>query len=399
MSSSDQVRKILEQCFPNADTFRITENPTNGKHHNVISNVINLTIEYQEDGVENKKFLVLKIPKSSDATSYFDELAFYSREAFMYDVVIPRINSYLDTPITPVCFKTIDSRIIILENLTFLDYEKGGNYRLHLKQCLPIVKALAHFHASSHKVCQMDPHLLDKEILQYSAVLEWRQRIATFWEPILVELLARNNKSYLIPKFKNICLYLKREDTDVKSRIHYSNFKFLVLNHGDFHSDNVLLKYGSNDSVEVKIIDFQASFWSTPICDFMNFFFLGAEADLIENHFETLLDWYLHCLNEKLKTNDCFKEYRKQDFLEDIQTLNFCSVLYAMCLSFILYPLDRVPLADVIFHKQTENIQYYIDVCLNDKIFSSHVLNCLKLCERLGLLEPTQSNSPLSDSQ
>lgn len=399
--SDDQVMQILKQGFPNADQIQFTENSANEMRQNlIISDIIELTLNYRENGEQMETFLILKVPKQSDATALFDELAFYTREAFMYDVMIPRISKYLDTSLTPFCFKTIDSRIIILENLTSHDFKKDESGRLHLEQCLPIIKALADFHAASHKVGQLDPHLLEKDIFQYSAILEWRSRIATFWEPILVGLLATKNESSLIPAVKQISLYLKREDDDFRSKIQHSNFKFPVLNQGDFHSDNILLKYDSSNTIEaVKIIDFQSSFWSTPVCDFMNFLILCSDADELENNFRTLLEWYLQCLNEKLKITDCSAEYTQQDFFDDIKSLNFCSVLNVMSLSFLLLPSDPNQLLDAIYHKKTENAQYFIDIGLKHEMFTNQILSCLKFCEKLGLLETSSKDSSKTESQ
>lgn len=134
----------MKQCFPNADKIRITENSTNEKHRSVISNIIDLTIEYEEDGRENRKYLIImKVPTNQEASSFHDELGFFTKEALMYDIIIPRLNNYLEVSLTPFCFKTIDSRIIILENLTISNYEKGSNDRLNANQCRRIIKDLA----------------------------------------------------------------------------------------------------------------------------------------------------------------------------------------------------------------------------------------------------------------
>lgn len=389
------TEKILKQCFPNADKIRITENSTNEKHRSVISNIIDLTIEYEEDGRENRKYLIMKVPTNQEASSFHDELGFFTKEALMYDIIIPRLNNYLEVSLTPFCFKTIDSRIIILENLTISNYEKGSNDRLNANQCRRIIKDLAHFHAATYKVSQDDPDILSNKILHISPTLEWRQRMAIFWEPIFMELLAKSNESLLIPKFQNVSHYLKREDDDATSKLQYSKFKFSVLNHGDFRNENLLLRYASNGMVDgVKFVDFQISYWSTPVCDFMYLLLHSAQADVLENHFEILLEWYLECLNTKLKTLSCSTIYTEQNFLQDLQTLYFFPILLVMNAAFIFCPLDRAQLLDTIYQKNTDNIQHYIEACLKDELFTDHVLSGLKLCEKLGLLKSSHCDSP-----
>lgn len=219
--------------------------------------------------------------------------------------------------------------------------------------------------------------------------------MAIFWEPIFMELLAKSNESLLIPKFQNVSHYLKREDDDATSKLQYSKFKFSVLNHGDFRNENLLLRYASNGMVDgVKFVDFQISYWSTPVCDFMYLLLHSAQADVLENHFEILLEWYLECLNTKLKTLSCSTIYTKQNFLQDLQTLYFFPILLVMNAAFIFCPLDRAQLLDTIYQKNTDNIQHYIEACLKDELFTDHVLSGLKLCEKLGLLKSSHCDSP-----
>lgn len=258
----DQLETVLQEGFPSADRIQIIENFINEMHQSLCSKVVDLAIKYQENRKESKKFLIVKTPKIWHSTSLLDDMEFFTTETFMYDTMLPHMNSHLDVSLTPYCYKTINSKIMILENLVVSNYKRLDNNRLHLNQCLPIIEALAHFHAASYKVGQKDPTLFSKKFFHISPVLEFRQRTATFWEPILVELLRRNNESALIPKFKNIVDYLKREDDDVASKIKFSTFKFHILNHGDYRQENILLKYDSNGAIDgIKIVDFQTCFY------------------------------------------------------------------------------------------------------------------------------------------
>lgn len=309
----------------------------------------------------------------------------------MYDVVIPRINNYTDELLTPSYFPTVkDSNILVMENLTALGYEKGQNIRqlYSFNQCLPVLKALAHFHAATHKIAQMDQNLLNNEIFQYPTLFDFKLKSVDLWEPIFYELLARDDASFLIPKFKKAVLYLRQNYEDIKLKFHYSNFKFLVVNHGDFRYDNVLLKNGQNGAVDgVKIIDFQTCFWSTPANDFMYFLITSAGADSINNHYETFLNSYLEYLNKKLKQLNCIQEYGKQDFVEDVKYLRIHNIFHITIAAVLLCPKDRDQLVQTIVRGKKENIQYYREVCLNDQLFTNTILSILKFLDKLGLFE------------
>jgi len=378
----------MQECFPKANKIEIEEKDFVEGHQHYVGDIIRLTLKYEEDGTERKKYLIFKVPKDGVSAAVFSGLDFIVRESFVYDKIIPLINEYLDEALAPNYYKTIDSKIIVLDNLVEFGYDGGENNRqlCGLDECLSILKALADFHATTHKVLQTKPNLLEPKMFQYSPILEFRQTLAAFYEPILVELLVKNDASFLIPKLKKANSCILTDDGDIASRVHYSNFKFNTLNHGDFRKDNVLLKYGPNNSVEgVKFVDFQTCFWSTPVYDFMYFIIESAKWQVIDNHYETLLDWYLKCLNEKLEKLNCPQVYQRQHFEEDIKKLDICFFIHVLVAAVMLCPSDRNKLLDEVFQGNKENTDYYMEACLKDEIFTSSILSGLKLCHKLGL--------------
>lgn len=394
LQNMDQVIDVMKEHFPKCDKFQIEDSSIIEGNQHYVGDIIRLILKYQEDGMPSKKFLVLKVPKNGDTAATFFKLDFMARESFVYDIIIPGISEYFDEPLSPFYYKTIDSKILILEDLVEKGYEGGANNRqpYGLNQCFPVLKALAHFHATTHKLCQKKSHLQECKMFNYAAILQFRQCLSEFWDTILFELLARSNASSLIPKLKNAIFHLQKENEDVRLKIHYSNFNFHVLNHGDFRKDNILLKYSSNNVIEgVKILDFQTCFWSTPVYDFMYFFMLSTHVEIMENDFEKLLDWYLECLNEKLSEVNCSQVYRKQNFMEDIKKLDLCFTAFVLVNSLMLCPLDRNKLLDKIVNRHKDDANC-MEACLEDELFTTSILSGLKLCDKLGLFEPTSSN-------
>ncbi|KAK7597940.1 hypothetical protein V9T40_014896 [Parthenolecanium corni] len=393
LQSQDQVINILKKCFPKSNTFQIIEYSGIEGNLNFTGDIVRLTFEFTEDGIRNRKSLILKILKNTDPTSIFQKLDLYIRERVVYDLIIPRMNNYLNESLAPLDLKTTDSNIIILENLVMSGYEAGENNRqlYGLSQCFPILKALANFHATSHKICQIDQQLLQNEMLQNSkeGLLQLKKKTVDFWQPIYCELLAQNNVPSLIPKLVEVFRYMKENCNEIKSAVDYSNFKFYALCHGDFRKDNILLKYGPNDEVQgVKFIDFQTCFWSTPIYDFMFFTTVSVKAEVTESHFETLVNWYVECLNEKLKEMNNALLYTKEDFIRDVKSLRIYLILNVTFSSFLLFPLDRYEFVDTMVKGKKENIPYYMEACVEDELFTKGLLSNLKLFEKLGLFEP-----------
>lgn len=386
----DEELDIMKRCFPKGNNFQIEEKSVVEGYQHYVGDIIRLTLKYEEDGKQNEKQLILKVPKDNAAAAVFSKLDFIAREPFVYNHVIPYINDYLDESPAPIYYTAIDSKIIILGNLVEQGYEKGekGRRSYTLDQCYPILKALANFHATTHKLCQKNADLLEHKMFHYSPALEFRQCMADYFEPILIELLTRNDASSSIPNLKKANFYLRKKDDDVASRLHYSNFDFYVLNHGDFQRGNILLKYGSNDQVEgVKILDYQTCFWSSPAYDFMYFLMISTDVETIDKHFDTLLDWYLKCLNERLSKVNSSRRYQKEDFMDDIKKLCLCLLFFIPFNSLMLCPLDQNELLDKMCLGQKDDIQVYMDACLNDQLYTSTMLSCFRLCNKLGLFE------------
>jgi len=188
---------ILKQCFPRATKFQIKENAANEGPQSYFSAVIRLTADVEEEGSQRRKFLVLKVPNTCDVTSFSDDFDLFGRETFVYEVLIPRLNNYSAEALTPSYLKTVDSKIIVLEDLVARGYEGQGNPQLcNLRQSLFVVRALANFHASSYKVVLTDRQLAENEILNRYALLEIRRESCKFWKPVFRELLT-NQKSRL----------------------------------------------------------------------------------------------------------------------------------------------------------------------------------------------------------
>lgn len=396
MSCSNQsqeiVLDILKKSLPKANQFHIIENCNHEGSENYTSQIMHLTFEFEEEGIRKRKSFVLKQPRNDDTASFFNKYDFFKREKMIYDLILPRMNDFLEESLTPLSLKTTEPNLIILENLITAEYETGGSNRhlCNLNQCLSIFKALAYYHATSHKIAQMDPQLLHNAMLQISTVsAELKKKSIALWQPIYWEILAQNKASHLIPKLQKVFQHMIQNCDEFISKIHHSNFKFHVLSHGDFKKDNVLLKRGPNNMIEgVKLIDLQASFWSTPIYDFTFFFTQSGNAQVVENHYETLVNWYLKCLNEKLEETNCTQRYRKEDFMEDIRSLRIYTILNVTFSSFMVYPADRSELLDSMLKEAKENFGKYMEVCLGDELFVKILLSHLKLFDRLGLFEP-----------
>ena len=115
---------------------------------------------------------------------------------------------------------------------------------------------------------------------------------------------------------------------------------FNVLNHGDFHYNNFLVKKREGQLIkDVILVDFQMCFWGSPSIDLIHLLYLVPDDDTRENHRDALIIHYhqqfehnLTNLGAKGRTPsllDVRCELLKNGFLEVIMSVCFMPFLFS----------------------------------------------------------------------
>lgn len=384
---------VLKSCFPGAENVRIVHSALEDGNLHFTSVVTRFVVEYEQDRKTHRRHLVMKVPTSAPVVAVCENLNFFNREICMYEEVIPLMNKYLDESLAPAHLRTTDSKILVLEDLTARGYESGEKLpALDFSRTQAVLKAFAHFHAASHKLHQENrnfrPNLFDTHVLS----VEGRRIALDTWAPVVLELLKRKNETSLAAKAEQAISFLEKDDDDLRAIINQSNFKFVVLNHGDSRKDNMLLKFGPRREVEgVQFIDFQANVWSSPLLDIFYFFATSVTFDEIETHLDDLIDGYLQELNGKLKKLGCASTYTRADFDEDYKILRFYIFFCALCLCHFISPLSRSQKEDIIL-KPEQDIDHLCHICFNDENFVKSLYGWLKFCERSKVFDHFSRN-------
>lgn len=387
-TNKKHVLDILKRCFPKADSVKIVQDTLEDGDLHFTSNINRFTVEYEQDGKCQQKHVVIKVPISGDTYAFFESFNCFSREVSLYEVVLPKMAKYLDKSLAPAHLHTTESKTLVLEDVTALGYESGEKLPLlNFNQTKGVLKALALFHAASHKLHEEDPHFLENLLFSHIAGIEFRKNIINSWEPVVLELLRRKNETSLVPRVKAAIDFLKRDDDEIRALINQTKFKFVVLNHGDSRKDNLLLKHGSNNQVEgVQFIDFQTSLWSSPLLDIFYFFATSVSIDVIEAHYDDLIDGYLYELNEKLKKLDCSSSYERADLDKDFKHLRFFLLASVLCLCCVINPMDHAQKKET-FSQSEVDVDRLYDLCLNDDTFVHAVYGWLKYCDKCNVFE------------
>ncbi|KAK7597949.1 hypothetical protein V9T40_014905 [Parthenolecanium corni] len=330
----------------------------------------------------------MKVPTSSAFFAFYESLDFYYREIVTYEKVIPRMNMYLDKSLAPAHLYTTDSKILVLEDLTARGYVSGEKLALlNLAETKSVMKAFAHYHSASHKLYVEDPGILENFLCSCFEGLDGMKMFAP-WKPVVLELLRRKNDTLLIPKVETAFLYLEKEK--ISTVLDRSKFKFLALNHGDSRKDNFLFKHSENQ-VQVQFVDYQCCFCCSPAFDISIFWPGSVSVDVLEAHFDDLIDEYLHELNADLKKLGCASTYERTDFDNDSKKLRFFSFFSFVRLCADVSSMSRQELEDMGNPSET-NVTYFYEKCLNDDQFVRSVYGLLKFFDKSKMFDELPMN-------
>ncbi|KAK7597943.1 hypothetical protein V9T40_014899 [Parthenolecanium corni] len=387
-SDDKHVKNILKSCFQNADKIRILESNEKNDEIHFTSSIIQLKVECYQNGKPQYKDLILKIPNSDRSNSYFSRFDFYHKEIRTYAEMIPRMIHRLGNRIFPTHYCTTSSESLVFENLSSQGYKSGAKEDFFdLEHNYLILKALAQFHAASYRIRQENPDILNEAAFHKTISIDARQDSIDTWYPVMCKLLRQREATHLIPEIEKAFSFLRQDDDRVYSTVKSSHFKLVVFNHGDFRKENLQLKHDSLGGIEnVKFIDFQACWWSSPVYDFLVHLIFSVPIEIVEKHFEKLVDEYLANLKKALKGLKCFCDYERADFMKDVSRLHFViiSCLLAKCI--FSSNISHAKKVDTLVLEDKEKMHPY-EECLQDEAFAQSLFGWLKFCEKLGVFE------------
>ncbi|XP_069690915.1 uncharacterized protein [Periplaneta americana] len=193
---------------------------------------------------------------------------------------------------------------IVLEDLKVKDFRLADNRMsgLDLKHCLLVMKTIARFHAASLVLYQKDPAMfkpfmdnvfsIDKDIGIGESFAGNVNRVAKE-----VEKWPDYREKFL-QKLHNI------RDTVMeqwRKAIIRNDEEFNVLCHGDLWLNNMMFRYSDDtgEVEEVRFVDFQLTYWTSPAVDLQYFIHTSASAEALE-HFELMIQEYYNTLCEIL---------------------------------------------------------------------------------------------------
>ncbi|ETN60249.1 hypothetical protein AND_008130 [Anopheles darlingi] len=311
------------------------------------STIYRACVSYQSRQKAETVNLVVKLV-ASKVNSITDESSFET-ELSVYRDVLSKMESILgDTKFGPELIFTANEPVphMLLEDLTHRQFVFGKTL-LNLDSSTVVVKKLAQFHAVSYSMTSASTNKLSDKLSNglfkakpSDGVKFMLENFGVFTE----QLSAWEGYSNYAERFKQLQpTFLER---GMKIYTAADGFSFQVLNHGDFHYNNMAFKQKAADQnglADVLFFDYQLSCWTTPAVDLLYFFYLVCDRETREGHRQQLVQIYHQEFTETLsRTGFVGKTPSLLHLNCDLVRAGFLEVVIAVCfLPFLFADYDQ----------------------------------------------------------
>lgn len=293
---------------------------------NYCSKASRLTIHFQQNDQKCEKCFFIKVPYGVQYYEVLKQFQFYAKEIYMYNTVLPMFKSLLpDDCLHPQFYGTDGKDALILEDISKCGYQMvDGHKQMDLEHCTVALKLLAKFHALGVKVHETDPQILD-QVRNESVLIQLLQseQYCTIFQNRLDKVVRRAAPTYA-EEHPEVLQFLRSNSNLLKLAFGDLETKhsFNVLNHGDFHTNNIMFAYDTDGRVtSAKCIDFQLCRWNSPAFDLVYFSVVCMSPAVFEHNFHLLLETYVTTLNATLKHLKSDQELEMDVLLKDIHKI------------------------------------------------------------------------------
>lgn len=295
-----------------------------GKGDNFASQIFRVKLEMKTDNASSIKCSYLfKSLGEGDQAFYVLENGMWGREVVFYNEILPLMAPLLDKekPLTPrgFYFKSSEGlELIIMEDLMPDGFKLANRMMgMDLDHSLLVMKSLGRFHAASVVIAEQNPQIFDQFKVHLFYTEHFRNLFSSLMRSLSLELEDWPKHKHLktkLEKLSNRILELGSQVTQQKPG------EFLVLNHGDIWTSNILFKY-NNKLEDLILIDFQLVYYGSPVIDMINFFNTSLQDEIREKKLDLLVETYHQSLVENLNKlgytkSPPTKDYFVQQFRE-----------------------------------------------------------------------------------
>ncbi|XP_053958462.1 uncharacterized protein LOC128863360 [Anastrepha ludens] len=315
--SEDFFKQILDKAeSESVKIINMQLSPGTVKNDNYASVLFRAKLKYvlcAQPAQEKCRSFIMKTGPIVDGIrkDKMSELPLFETEVKMYTKVLPKIEAELraigdETVLSPKLFHySLEwPQCIVLEDLVLEGYTTINNRPCNLDEIKVALQKLAKLHAISFKMAKMgnddvttlDNHFMNTLDLETFPLL--RDGVKLTKEiisdvPDLQEYLPHIQEAerFLLPKVLEL----------VNSYKNGRHSGVQVLNHGDFHVKNVMVKNVNNQLKDLILIDYQLSIFGSPAIDLHYAFTLFYSPDMRREKMDELLYHYITHFQETLR--------------------------------------------------------------------------------------------------
>ncbi|KAG8257799.1 hypothetical protein J6590_041873 [Homalodisca vitripennis] len=351
--------------------------------------VLRVRVAYVENFKNEQHFLslIIKFPHSAGRLKL---QSLHQVEPVFYSQFLPHVNTLTKVSFAPKPYFSSIPSVLVLEDLSVQGYKVADRCKLlDFHHCRLYATAAATFHATSVAVGKKNPELIrtigaekfytEGPIAEFYriGIRDGIQCFADQMEKSHLKMYANLVRNTIPTLWEKVC------------EVHKQSTIFNCLNQGDPWMTNMMFKYnGTGEVVDIKLLDFQALRYGSPIDDLLFFLWTSADHDVRENRLDDFLYIYCDALNDKLQEMGCFENFTFDDALQGLRIHAPASLLFAAVTApLLLYPgvIDFFEIAkDLTSNGNGERVnklaKYYTeDFCRN------HVPRILKQLFGLGV--------------
>ncbi|XP_069690930.1 uncharacterized protein [Periplaneta americana] len=281
---------------------------------NYLSVIYRATLQVVKENKTEERFLIVKTqPRGLAMNKIATEGKIFEREIAMLRDVIPAMNRLIEEILPgkcqPFAAKYVYScngphqSTIILEDLKRKGFKMAERTTgLDMDHCILVMRTLARFHAASVALKDRNPEILQP--FMTSEVLDVMGKSFKYSFPPMFTNVAEKIKNWPEngERYYNKILNLAPGSAAryVEERKRDEN-DFNVLSHGDLWINNMMFAYSKDNKcpLDLRFVDYQLSYWTTPAVDIHYFLESSACNDLL-NKTHILIEEYYRTLEEIL---------------------------------------------------------------------------------------------------
>uniref|UniRef100_A0A1B6HMU5 CHK kinase-like domain-containing protein n=1 Tax=Homalodisca liturata TaxID=320908 RepID=A0A1B6HMU5_9HEMI len=295
--------------------------------NNYSSYLLRVKVIFNRAGITSNQSLIIKYLTGNDEiTKLFDKL--FDTEPSFYNQYLPEALKVSDSLPVPRSFYSPISNIIILEDLSAEGYKMGDRCKmLDFDHCKHFFIASAIFHATSVAVYKKHPDIVTSIAVDPVFSKDLAESCVKIHKGLMIQgLLCMADRLERVQKYQAYAEVVRNCTSDIWDRVvnlHQQNYKLNVLQQADPWTPNMMFKYDEAGKVTaIKLLDFQATRYSSPLCSLVFFIWTSASHEVREQRLEELYHIYCDVLNAKLEELDCSDRLSYEEFQDGIKTLS-----------------------------------------------------------------------------